>query len=75
MLEFASYGLTGLVAILLVVFCFACKDDSASSSDKHLSRSMDNAELRHPKGVARCTCVADSNAGLRSQKHEGALNG
>jgi hypothetical protein len=73
--EFASYGLTGLVAILLVAFCFACKDDSALFSDKRLSRSMDDAELRYPKGVERYTCAADSDVGPRGQKHEGALNG
>jgi hypothetical protein len=37
MLELAPFGLTGLVAILLVAFFFACKDDSASFSDKHSS--------------------------------------
>jgi hypothetical protein len=75
MLELAPYGLTGLVAILLVAFCFACKDDSASFSDKHSSRSMDDAELRHPKGVERCTCAVDTDAGPISRKHEGVLNG
>lgn len=43
MLELMPYGLAGLVAIMLVAFCFACKDDS--------SHSMDDAELRDPKGV------------------------
>lgn len=75
MLELAPYGLTGLVAILLVAFCFACKDDSAWFSDKHPSRSMDDAELRHLKGIQRCTCAADGDAEPRGQKHEGALNG
>jgi hypothetical protein len=71
MLELAPYGLTGLVAILLVAFCFACKGDSASFSYKHSSRSMDDAELRHPTGVERCTCAADSDAGPKDQKHGG----
>jgi len=67
MLELATYGLTGLGAILLVAFCFACKDDS--------SCSMDGAELRHLKGVERCTCAADTDAGARGQQHAGVLNG
>jgi hypothetical protein len=75
MLEFVSYGLTGLVAILLFAFCFACKNHSASLSDKHLSRSADYAELSDTKGIGECTCVADSGAGPTGQKHEGALNG
>jgi hypothetical protein len=62
MLELAPYGLTGLVAILLVAFCFACKDDTASFSYKHSSRSMDDAELRHPNSIERCMCAADSDA-------------
>ena len=37
MLELAPYCLTGLVAMPLVAFCFACKDDSALFGDKHLS--------------------------------------
>jgi hypothetical protein len=75
MLELASYGLTALVAILLVALGFACKDDSASFSDKHSSGSMDGAELRHPNSVERCTCAADTDSGPRDQKHEGALHG
>ena len=75
MLELASYGLIGLVGTLLVAFCFACKDESASFNDKHPSRSVDGAELCDPKGVERCTCAADTDSGLRAQKHEGTLNG
>ena len=68
MLELAPYGLTGLVAILLAAFCFACKDGS--------SRSIDDAELRHPKRDEGCTaCAPDTDAGPRGQKYEGALNG
>jgi hypothetical protein len=74
MLELAPYGLTGLVAILLGGFCFACKDDSALFGHKPSSRSMDDAELRQPN-VDRYTCAADSDAGPRDQKREGALNG
>ena len=75
MLELMSYGLTGLVAILLVAFYFACKDGSASFSDKHSSRSMDGAEFGHPRNVGRGTCAADTDAGPRGQTHAGALNG
>jgi hypothetical protein len=62
MLELMSYGLSGLVAILFVAFRFACKDGSASFSDKHSSCSMDRAEFRRPKNVERCPCAADTNA-------------
>lgn len=41
-LELAPYGLTGLIAILLVAFCLACKDDSF--------RSMDDTELSSSEG-------------------------
>jgi hypothetical protein len=73
MLELAPYGLTGLVAILLVAFCFACKGGSASFSDKDPSRSMDDAKVRRPKGVEICTCAADSDGGPSGQKRERAL--
>jgi hypothetical protein len=75
MLEITSYGLTGMVAILLVVFCFACKDDPALRTDKHSSRSMDDAELRRPKGLKRCRWAADTDAGPRGPKTRGDLNG
>jgi hypothetical protein len=75
MLELAPYGLTGLVAILLIAFCFACQDDSASFSDNHSFSSMADAELHNPKGIERRTRTADGDIGPRSQKHEGALNG
>jgi hypothetical protein len=75
MLELAPCGLTGLVAILLVTFCFACKDGSTSFSDKHSARSIDDAEFHHPKNVERCTWAADTGAAPSGQKHKGALNG
>jgi hypothetical protein len=67
MLELAPYGLTGLIEILVVAVCFAYKDDS--------SRSMDDAQLRHPKGVERCTCTADPDSDSRGRQQEEALNG
>ena len=75
MLELMSYGLTGLVAIVLVAFCFACKGGFASLGDKHSSRSMDGAEFRHPENVERRTCAADTDAGPRGKEHTGVLNG
>jgi hypothetical protein len=63
MLELTSYSLAGLVAILLVAFCFACKDESASSNDKPSSGPMYEAELRHPKPVEKCARSANTDAG------------
>ncbi len=74
MLELAPYGLTGLVAIPLVAFFFACKTALVSLADKHSSRSMDDAELRHPNDIERCMCEADTDSDRAGQKHE-ALNG
>lgn len=75
MLELTSYGLTGLVAMLLVAFCFACKDESSSFSDKPSSGRMYGAKLRHPKPVERCTCAANGDTWLQGQQHEGSLHG
>jgi hypothetical protein len=44
MLELTSYGLTGLVAMLAVVFCLACSDDRASAKDKSSFDSVNNAQ-------------------------------
>jgi hypothetical protein len=73
--ELTSYGLTGLVAILLLVFCFACKDEFASFSEGPSSGPICDAELRHPKPVERCTGAANVDTRPQGQKHEGALNG
>ena len=75
MLELAPYGFAGLVAILLVAFCFACKDNSKSFSGKIPSCSIRNAELRYLEGVERRASAAGSNAGPKDQKHEGDSNG
>jgi hypothetical protein len=75
MLELTSYGLTGLVAMLFVAFCFACKDESASFGDKPSSSLMCDAELRHPKPVEGCTCTANGDTWLQGQQHEGSLHG
>ena len=75
MLELTSYGLTGLVAMLLVAFCFACKDESASFGDKPSSGLMYDAELRHPKPIERCTGTANSDTEPQGPKHEGILHG
>jgi hypothetical protein len=75
MLELASYGVTGLVGILLVAFCFACKDESASFSDKASSGLAHDAELRDSRPVKQCTCAPNDDPGPQQQKHEGDLNG
>jgi hypothetical protein len=75
MLELTSYGLTGLVAILLVAFCFACKDEPALFCHKPSSRPTYDAELCHPKPVERCTGTANSDTGPPGLKHEGVLHG
>ena len=74
MLELAPYGLIGLVLALLVAFCFACKDDFAPS-EQHSPCSMDDAELRHPKPVERCTGAANRDVKPHEQKHERARRG
>ena len=75
MLELTSYGLTGLVAILLVAFCFACNDESVSFSDKPATGPMCDAESRHPKAVEGCTGAANDDTWHQGQKDEGALHG
>jgi hypothetical protein len=75
MLELTSYGLTGLAAILLVAFCFACKDERALFGDKTSSGLMYDAELRHPKPIESCTGTANSDTEPQGPKHEGILHG
>lgn len=74
MLELTSYGLTALVAILLIAFCLACKDEPASFSHKPSSGPVYEAELCHPKPVEKCT-AANSDTGTQGPKHEGVLHG
>jgi hypothetical protein len=75
MLELTSYGLTGSLAMLLVAFRFACKDESASFSDKPSSDLRYDPELRHPKSIERCPCAANGDTGSQCQQHEGFLHG
>jgi hypothetical protein len=75
MLELTSYGLTGMVAILLLVFCSACKDEFASFSEGPQSGPMYEAELRHPKPVERDMGAANSDPAQTGPKHEGVLHG
>jgi hypothetical protein len=75
MLELAPYGLIGLVAILLVAFCFASIDESASFSDKPSPGFRYDVELRHPKPVERCTGAANNDPAQQGQKNEGTLHG
>jgi len=75
MLELASYGLTGLVAILLVAFCFACKDEPASFSHKPSSCPISEAEFCDRRPVERCTATANSDTDPPDPKHEGVLHG
>jgi hypothetical protein len=71
MLELAPYGLSGLVAILLVAFFFECECGSASFSDKYSFRSINGANSRPSKSVEGCTWAADMTPSPRGQKHEG----
>lgn len=71
MLELMSNGLTGMVAMLLVVFCFACNGESASFSDKRSSGPIYDGELRHPKPADRRTGAANVDTGPHGKKHEG----
>ena len=75
MLELASYGLTGLAAILLVAFCFACKDEFASFGEGPSSSPICDAGLRHPKLVERCTGATDGNTRPQDQKGNGTFHG
>jgi hypothetical protein len=45
MLELTSYGLTGLVAMLIVVFFFVFKDDCALAKETPSLDPIDNAHL------------------------------
>jgi len=72
---FNSNVITGLVAILLVVFCFACTDEFASSSERPSAPPMFDADLRDLKPVERCTGVANGDTRPQDQKHEGVLHG
>jgi hypothetical protein len=75
MLELTSYGLTGMVAILLVAFRFACKDEPDSFGEKPSPSPICNAELRHPKPVERRTGATNSDTRPQGQKLEGVLHG
>ncbi len=75
MLELTSYGLTGLVALLLVAFCFACKDELASFSHKPSSGPISDAELCHRKPVEGRTGTANSDTDPQGPKNEGVLHG
>jgi hypothetical protein len=75
MLELVSYGLTGLVAILLVAFCFACNGESASFIERPLTGPMYDAKSRHSKPVERCTGATNDDTRQQGQKDEGALRG
>jgi hypothetical protein len=73
--ELTSYGLTGLVAILLAALWFACKDESASFSEMPSPSPIYDTELRHPKPVERCTGAANGDTRPQGQKHQGDLHG
>jgi hypothetical protein len=74
-LEPTSYGLTGLVAVLLVVFCFACKDDFASFRERPSSSPMFDADLLDLKPVERRRDVANGDTRPQDQKQEWVLHG
>ena len=45
MLELASYGLTGLTAILVIAFCFAYRDELPNSREKFSHDRISDANL------------------------------
>jgi len=75
MLELMSYGLTALGAILLAAFHFACKDESASFSERPSPSPICDVELRHLKPVERCTGATNGDTRAQGQRHKGALHG
>jgi hypothetical protein len=75
MLELTSYGLTALVAILFVAFCFACKDEPASFSHKPSPCPISDAESCDRRPVERCTATANSDTDPQDPKHDGVLHG
>jgi hypothetical protein len=74
-LESTSHGFTGLVAILLAVFCFARPDDFPSFSERPSAGPMFDAEVLDLKLVGRCTGVANGGTRPQDQKHEWVLHG
>jgi hypothetical protein len=45
MVELASYGLTGLTAMLAIAFCFACGDELPRTSETSSYDLIDNAHV------------------------------
>jgi len=69
--EFVPFGLTGLLAIVLVAFYFACKDRATSFSDKLSSDLMCDSELRSPKRSERrdaCALQTTTSARVRNTR-------
>jgi hypothetical protein len=74
MLELVTFGLTGLVAILLVAFYFACKDHATLFSDKLSPSLMCDAELRPPKPCQCCGIAKYKLPCIRCAARERATN-
>ena len=47
MLELTMFGLTGLAAMLVIVFCFTCADDFAPAREKSSFDLVNNAPLNN----------------------------
>jgi hypothetical protein len=69
--ELTSYSLTGVVAILLVAFCFACKDESISSDSTLSSSPIYDADLRHPKRLEKYAGIANCDTAPRIRNTRG----
>jgi hypothetical protein len=76
MLEFTSYGLTGLVAMLAVAFCFAFSDDLAPSKNKSSADPLDNAySIGSPTPVEKGTSVVCGDRLQHGQEQVDPLHG
>jgi hypothetical protein len=76
MLELTSYGLTGLVAMLTVVFCFAFKDDCALAKKTPSLDPIDNAHLlRTPMPVETGPGAVYGDRMQHGQERGGTLHG
>lgn len=76
MLELTSYGLTGVVAILVVAFCVAYSDDLAPAKEKCSFDPVSNAHLPGSPMPAETGAVAVcSDRTQHAQAPEGAVHG
>ena len=76
MLELTSYGLTGLVAMLVVAFCFAFTDELARRKEESSCDPIRNVHLPASSGLNETLATARSNdRAQQDQKRKDALHG